>query len=231
MMKVMTTYQAIKAVIGDALPDKLLLACLNSIIHNDDAHNLDHIKTVVTLGNTLCDKLGVEMKTRQMVLAGCLMHDLGCRYHRKTHHQISYGLAFEYLEKFGDGIFSEDEILTVAESCLQHRASWTESRDKIVCDLVALADRGIWSKKEYVTRSVQFHLHRIGEMGPEAVRQEVLAHIPDKFGHNGYAWTSYPAIGFQLYKEEIDDFKEFALDPDKINAMIDLIFNELHIYR
>lgn len=231
MMKVMKTYQAIKLVIGEVLPDKLLLACLNSIIHNDEAHNLDHIQKVVTLGNELADRTELSMKHRQMVLAGCLMHDLGCRYHRKTHHQISYGLAFEYLEKFGDGIFTEEEILVIAESCLQHRASWTEDRSGQICDLVALADRGIWNKKEYVTRSVQFHLHRIGELGIDAVRKEAQMHIPDKFGEDGYAWKKYPRIGFTLFEKEIEDFKRFALSPAEIDEMIDVVLNELKLFR
>ena len=227
-MKVMQTYHAIKDVIGDCLPNKLLIACLNSIVHNDDAHNLDHIQKVVILGHVLCDKLNLRDSMRQMVLAGCLMHDLGCRYHRATHHQISYGLAFEYLEKFGEGMFDDAAMMTVAESCLQHRASWREDRTSLICEVVALADRGKWDKREYVTRSVQFHLNRVGDV--DAVREEVMKHIPDKFGENGYAWKKYPGLGFMLFRDEITDFMGFATDPKKVSAMIDAVFVDLKLY-
>lgn len=230
-MSVMATYKAIKEVIGDCLPSKLLIACLNSIIHNDEAHNLKHIQGVVILGYKLCDRLGTDMKMRQMVLAGCLMHDLGCRYNRKTHHQISYGLAFEYLEKFSEGLFTENEVMVIAESCLQHRASWTKDRTHLVCELVALADRGVWDKREYITRSVQFHLNNLGEGNMDAVREEVMKHIPDKFGMEGYAWKKYPSLGFQLFEKEINEFIKFALDPEKVSAMIDAVFVDLKLYR
>lgn len=235
-MKVMTTFQAMKDAIGNLLPDNLLLAALNSIIHNDAAHNLDHILRVVTLGNQLCDKVETLTVTqRQMVLAGCLMHDLGCRYDRDTHHIISYGLAFEYCEKYAAGIFTVDEVRIIAQSCMQHRGSWGRKgeppRDNIICDLVALADRGLWDKYEYVKRSVQFHLSREGEDNLPNVRKEVMLHVPDKFGHQGYVWAEYPALGRSLYREEIANFIEFAENPRKIEAMIDAIFAELKLYR
>lgn len=228
-MKVLNVYQTIKKTIGEALPDKLLLACLNSIVHNDDAHNLDHIENVILTGHDICNRVDADMKTRQMTLAGCLMHDLGCRYHRATHHIIGYGLAFEYLEKYADGMFSEDEIMIIAESCMQHRGSYKGERTHLVCELVALADRGTWNEYQYTMRSVQFHTSNLGKMHIDDVRKEVQIHIPDKFGENGYAWTKYPALGHELFKDEIARFKAYAVDPKAIDAMIDRILVDLEI--
>lgn len=210
----------------------LLMAAFQSIVHNDEAHNVEHVRAVILLGDEICTRMEVDDQTRRMVLAGCLLHDLGCRYDRKTHHLISYGLAFEYLDKYGRGEYSEQDVMLVARACLEHRASYEGQPTHLVSELVALADRGNVTteayREYYITRSIQFHGCNT-RYNLDAVKEEVLKHIPDKFGVNGYAWKTYPKIGFKVFGGAIEELKAFADNLAEVEKVIDRLFVKLNL--
>jgi|AGFS01.1.fsa_nt_gi hypothetical protein len=203
------------------LPDSLIVECYDSILKNDDAHNVDHVYRVCDYGL----KITLGQLSRfdiSMVLAGCLMHDLGCRYDRKTHHQISYGLAFEKLHRHNGDYFSEEEIRIIALSCLEHRASWKELRSHYICDYVAVADRGPLELHELIMRCIQFR-------APEAkcvvqLKQEVFDHLREKCSRNGYMWKTYPTLGFRINQLTIENIIERVENDGWLTREI----NEIH---
>ena len=105
------------------LPRLLIEKCITSIQFNDRAHDLEHVYSVCRLGYLLGLREGMTEVECKMIQAGCLMHDLGCRYDRDSHHFISYGLAFEYLDNWAKGVFTPEQIMVIANSCYEHRAS------------------------------------------------------------------------------------------------------------
>lgn len=226
----MNLYQSvseIKNTVNNMIPDMLIMIVMRSVERNDDAHNLDHVVKVVKHARELCDRMDLDFKTTSMVLTGALCHDLGCAYDRDTHHFISYGLVFDYLERYGESKFTLEETKIIAESCLQHRASFKGTRNHIVAELVALADRGKLDKREYVKRSIQFHTSRVGR-NKEAVLKEVSLHVPDKFGTDGYNWKTYPDIGFAIYHKQIEEFIRFANNPKEVEETILSVMKEMN---
>ena len=218
-------------IIDEVLPAELIAHAMFSVQHNDEAHNLKHVVGVIKYGNELCyhPKINLAGKPEHaMVLAGCLMHDLGCFADRDTHHIISYGMAFDYIRKYANNMFSPEQIKIIAESCLQHRGSYKEERTHFVCDVVALADRGRFDIDEYITRSIQFHNSRFpGEY--EHVFEEVSKHIPEKFRKGGYVWEKYPKVGFEILDNEINSFIAVVENTPILNQRIESIMAKLNI--
>lgn len=220
----MNLYDAIarvKRTVNNLLPDTLILRVLESTQFNDLAHNLEHIVSVVEHGDELCRnyKPELDFQTHSMVLAGCLMHDLGTRYDRATHHFISYGMVFDWLGQYGEGFYNNEEVKLIADACLQHRSSYKGDLTSVVSELVALADRGKLNQEEYIKRSIQFHANNIGQI-KDKVFAEVSSHVPDKFGTSGYNWGRYPKLGLRIYAKEVEAFKSFADNPEAVKAKV-----------
>lgn len=191
------------------LPKSLIDVCESSIAFNDLAHQHKHIERVINYGMELCDHFAVDSRVRLMVLTGCLMHDLGCRYDRKTHHFISYGMTFELLRCHAPDLFNAEETKLVALSCLEHRASYKGSHSSKISELVALADRGPLDYNELIDRCVQFNLKK-KDTTPAYVLDYAVRHLEDKCGMDGYMWESYPAIGWELNGDRIEVIKHLV---------------------
>lgn len=192
----MKTLKEYKTLLMHFLPERLIEESYYSIIHNDEAHNTDHVYDVCEYGIQLTKK-GIGVKDRSIILAGCLLHDLGCRYDRSSHHIISYGMAFEYLQKFGNNFFSKEQIMLIAKSCMEHRASWSGERSGFHSDYVALADRGHIDLIEFIRRCMLYRMAK-GNLNKDDLKQEIFEHLREKCGVDGYMWKSYPALGWEL---------------------------------
>ncbi len=203
-----------RSLCGNLIPQDLIRYCIYSNGLNDPAHQNDHIYQVCVLGADICNHLELGDDDRAMVLAGCLMHDLGCRYDRKTHHLISYGLAYSFMDNYANGHFSPEEQLKIAHSCLQHRASFKGAFYSTISEIVALADRGMPDFDAYATRAVQFRLGEVSD--PDVMVEGVLQHMLEKFTPvEGYAWKTYPLMGKRLFAQEWEEFTNLLLDPNK----------------
>lgn len=202
---------------------ELLRYCVYSISLNDIAHNLGHVWDVCNLGKSICDELGVDERTRMLVYLGCLLHDIGCRYERKHHHLIGYGLVYELVGRYWPGEFTDDELLTIATAVLEHRSSNKDKPSNFVSSIVSVADSGAPDFNKYVRRAIQFRLKM--NLGEDVLIEEVYKHLLEKFGVEGYHWKSYPDIGMELFKTEWDDFsnklydEQFTMDCIKTTYM------------
>lgn len=220
-MNLYTAINEVKKTVNNLLPDTLILRAMESVQDNDLAHNLEHVVSVVKHADELCRNHRPELsfKTHSMVLAGALLHDLGCKYKRETHHFISYGMAFDWLGRYGEGYYNQEEVNLIADACLQHRSSYKGELTSLISELVALADRGKLDQEEYIKRSIQFHSNNIGQI-KDKVMEEVCSHVPDKFGTHGYNWGRYPKLGLKIYAKEVKAFKEFADDPIRVKQKV-----------
>lgn len=210
-------------VLGPYLPLRLIEECYLSICHNDSAHNVEHIYAVVNHGIELVNRTDKKYRfndiQKSMVLAGCLMHDLGCRYNRKNHHYISYGMAFRLLDQFAKELFTQAQKDEIAVSCLEHRASWKEGCSTITSCLVALSDRGKPDLNTYILRSLLFRMEQPYDTDIDLI-QYVYDHLKDKISTNGYMWKSYPEMGWLIYPDEIERIMRFVDDDLVLNARI-----------
>lgn len=210
-----------KIVLSPLIPLDLIRHCLWSITFNDKAHDLTHVYHVCQQGNTLSSLQDYDDNWRALVLAGCLLHDIGCRYDRASHHVIAYGLTFELLNRHAPGHFSAEETLIIAKSCLEHRASWKGGFSHPISETVALADRGIPDFELYCKRAVQFRLGN--QLDDKVLIEEVKAHLEDKFLPNtGYVWKSYPELGLSLYQKEWEVFHSKMKDQDYLSDTVKL---------
>lgn len=183
---------------------ELLRYCVWSISQNDIAHNLGHVFDVCSLGKKICGKLGFDERMTLLVYLGCLLHDIGCKYERKHHHLIGYGLTYELIERYWPGEFTDEELLTIATAVLEHRSSNPNKPTNIISSVVSVADSGAPDFDKYIKRAVQFRIKK--KLCDDTLKEEVYKHLLEKFGAEGYHWVSYPDIGMELFKDEWDDF-------------------------
>lgn len=211
-----------RKLLGDVLPLGLIRRCLYSIQFNDEAHNLDHVYDVCLLACELCDRNQISFNDRKIIVAGALMHDLGCRFDRDTHHFISYGMAMAWLDTDTSDLFNDKEKYLVGRSCLEHRASYKGKFHSWHSEYVALADRGIPDIKKYIGRAINFRKEH--NLALDVLKEEVYKHLMEKFAPEvGYAWKNYPALGKELFSDEWESFFQILLDSEKCNVLIESI--------
>lgn len=184
--------------------------CIYSISQNDPAHNLGHVWDVCSLGKDICERMGLSDRDRLLVYMGCLLHDIGCKFERKHHHVIGYGLTYELLTRYCPGMFTDDELLTIATAVLEHRSSNKTKPSNLISSVVSVADSGIPDFDLYIKRSLQLRMSQGDD--EETLFEEVGKHLINKFGVEGYHWISYPDIGMDFFKHEWEIFSNKLYD-------------------
>lgn len=204
---------------------ELLRYCVYSISLNDPAHNLGHVMDVCKLGKRICEEIGLDDRTTLLVYLGCLLHDIGCKFERKHHHLIGYGLTYELIDRYWSGEFDDDELLTIATAVLEHRSSNPNKPSNLVSSIVSIADSGAPNLDLYVKRAIQFRLKK--NMPDEELVEDVYKHLLEKFGVEGYHWRSYPDIGMEMFKTEWEDFSKKLYDEEYTLGLIKLTYELL----
>lgn len=216
------------ALLSRFLPIGLIRKCVYSIQFNDPAHNVDHVYKVCKLALKLCDQQGMSNDDTKIILAGALMHDLGCRYDRDDHHFISYGMSFTYIEAEAWWVFTDEEKLLVGRACLEHRASYKGKHTSVHSMLVALADRGVPDIDLYIKRAILFRLDK--GLDDDILREEVYKHLLEKFSPGtGNVWNNYPSLGLELWQNEWEQFNATLLDSEACIARIAQLHEQLKL--
>lgn len=183
----------------------------------DEAHSFEHIITVMRNGDKLVNlKKLKDNDNIQAVMLGCLLHDIGCRTDRDTHHEISAREAMALLE----GTPYNDIRLKVSNACLEHRASGKGRYSSDVSEIVAVADKGSPCIHDIVKRCIQYS---VDKYGPDAVKvkQAVLEHLEDKYSSKGYAWKKLGKMGHELYFDEILEVQSLVDDKTIIEELVE----------
>lgn len=218
---------------GNYIQKDLLRYCIYSNSLNDPAHQLGHVYDVCERAKEIFNHFqDIEDLTdldRAIVYHAALMHDLGCRYNRKDHHLIGYGLVYELINRYDPNNFSVDHLRQIAVCVLEHRSSSKKKPSSVLSEIVAIADTGVPDIRLYLKRSLQFRLS--GLDGTYNTDEELFdgcyQHVVEKFGDEGYQWKSYPDIGLSYYAEEWDVFKEILKDKDRCLDILKSIKLEL----
>lgn len=149
---------------------------------NDSGHNIDHIKYV--LERSLKFAKTVPDINLDMVYVIAAFHDIGHHIDAKNHEQVSS----EILEKdeFIKNYFTKDELKTMVEAVVDHRASLEYIPRSIYGKIVSSADRNT-DIDIPLKRTYSYRLEHFPNATLDEIIEESRQHIIDKFGSNGYA--------------------------------------------
>lgn len=146
----------------------------------DDAHKIDHARTVVGESLKLAEFYDVD---KDMVYAIAAFHDTGLCEGREKHHLVSGRIIRE--DKRLRSWFSEEQIETMAQAAEDHRASSDHEPRSIYGRIVAEADR-IIDGPTIVRRTIQFGLSHYPELSREGHWDRMCAHLKEKYDYGGY---------------------------------------------
>lgn len=205
-----------------------------NVLLNDKAHDWNHVMGVVEHADKIVSSFEEELGSyRKMILAGAFMHDGQCHVDRKGHHELGAKWVLNEVFPYWDCDFTDAEQWIVAQSILEHRASWECKRINPVSEAVAAADRGPVSFRSYLKRAIQYRTSNGISPNNESMRVMVISdafgHIQDKFSSRGYAFKNASHFTMRLYKKEIAELHA-AIDevnPEAIVALGEELLVEL----
>lgn len=188
------------------LQNKVLMVVEPWYEHTDEAHRMDHIRSVVSNVITIGTARGMPYRTIELGIIAAGYHDIfSSKEHRKVHHEMAHNWCIVNANILM-GLYgvTRDEVSEIAHATLQHRGSFKGEYLGLVSELVAAADRGIPSPSSvdhYVTRSYLYGRTNLGLDRPNAVVHAV-EHVKDKFGDKGYARV--PGWYREMYSVELE---------------------------
>ncbi len=173
----------------------------------DKGHNRDHILAVAAGTMELAEQYDVN---RDMLYTAALFHDLGLSEGRDTHHITSARMLKN--DSFIKKIFSTEEILIIAESIEDHRASAKSEPRSIYGKILSSADRLI--EPDTIIRRSFYHSEVVSpHFSTEEHINAIYNHITNKYSEGGYLKmpiiTKRNAEGLAQLRELHRDEKSF----------------------
>jgi len=182
-------------------------------IKNDKAHQIDHVDNVWSEFCRLANKFNYKLD-RKVSFLGVYLHDIFSDDEYRDIHNIK---AYRYVIETMVAVDNEcpvvehtwdldcTEITTIANMVLYHRASIKIDYDTFPIDvdyitLIRAADKGIPIFEDALNRTLEYNKAK------NKAIDDVINHLRDKFGVNGYLWendTKYK----ELYKDEYEQFQ------------------------
>lgn len=174
----------------------------------DLGHNEEHILDVLTYAYNICNILGdkISKKQRELIFTAIIYHDISLlNSSRKNHHLDSAKifLSDNNITKY----FTNVERKVISEAIEDHRASATLTPRSLVGLIVADSDTGPLCIENLIKRSYYYHVKNEPNSNDEEILKEIIAHLTNKFGQNGY-------VQYWL-KESENYFKEFKNSTDR----------------
>lgn len=183
-------------------------------LNKDPAHDWKHIIDVASAAMIIAEN--EELPYIPLALAA-IAHDTYSGIDRVNHHLLSGELVRDKLKDTIHFRWTEE----VALCCEQHRASYTGEYTGVLQEAFASADRGLLhddSICDIVTRSFKYSVGTGADQ--ETAIQMVVKHIPEKFGHKGYA--KWPAMYVRTFQYELERLKD-AADSITISKIKDIL--------
>lgn len=148
--------------------------------HFDEAHQRDHILTVIAHSMDLAKHYEVDYNMTYTIAA---YHDTGIVEGRERHHIVSGEImrTDPALREW----FSSAQIETMAQAVEDHRASATRNPRSIYGMIVAEADRDIDCDK-ILLRTIQYTRSHFPDLDAEGSYQRTLSHLKEKYAEGGY---------------------------------------------
>jgi len=161
----------------------------------DKAHTIDHADDVCDLALRINKKYD-----KKLVILASYIHDMFNAVNRPIHNELAYAYVLKAEDKFLQAI-SEKELHEVAHAVLEHRGSFKGEFYSLLSAIISSADRGLPDLDFIVIRSMKFNNEDV---------HDVVEHIHDKYGKNGYA--NYPNVYKNIFKDELEAFHKLADD-------------------
>ena len=186
----------------------------------DEAHRVDHARTVIEESLKLAGNDEREAINIDMVYAIAAYHDTGLCEGRDRHHLVSGRIIREdaALRRW----FSEDQIETMAQAAEDHRASSDHEPRSIYGRIVAEADR-IIDGDTIVRRTIQYGLSHYPELDRRQHWERMCEHLREKYDYGGYLKLWVPESSNAARLEE---FRQNLRRPGWLQNLFDQYFPE-----
>lgn len=177
---------------------------------NIGGHGIDHINYVIERSFELMNSFNLDVNPN-MVYTIAAFHDIGYKINPDEHEAVSSQmfLADKEIHKY----FTEEEVKTIAEAIVDHRASLEYEARSIYGKLVSSADREI-SVENMLERSILFQSDKHKDENPCTMQviNYSFKKLSSKYGSGGYAKMYYQD---QKYLDFIKTMQELLSNKDK----------------
>ncbi len=183
----------------------------------DRAHDIGHANRVIANSMELAKRTGADLN---MVYAIAAYHDLGLEGPRAIHHLTSGRIlqADARLRKW----FSADQIKVMREAVEDHRASSSHAPRSLYGRIVAEADRELEPEMVF-RRTIEYGLDHYPELSEEEQWKRFVAHIENKYAHQGYIHLWVPGSKNEQY---LASLRHIVETPDLLRSYFDRLFHE-----
>lgn len=173
------------------LIDKELYKYLNSEIlpkynHNIGGHDISHIEYVINRCFELIDEFKLDVNYN-MIYTIAMFHDIGYMSDPENHEQVSADMFLK--DEFINEFFNSDEINTMYEAIIDHRASLEYEARSLYGKIVSSADRET-SVENMLIRSLKYQKDKHHAENPtlEDIIDYSYSKLNSKYSKNdGYA--------------------------------------------
>ncbi len=179
--------------------------------HFDQAHQMDHVETVVINSLEIAKDYDVDM---DMVYIIACYHDIGMQFGRDDHH-LTGGL-FLYNDQELKKYFDEQKMIIMKEAVEDHRASNDHEPRTIYGKIIAEADRDI-EADTVILRTVLFGLKHYPSLDFDEHFNRAYEHIEEKYGPQGYLklW-----LETQKNREGLNHIHKLLKDKNQMKTII-----------
>jgi hypothetical protein len=177
---------------------------------NDWAHQSWHIYEVIERSLRLAKNLEVN---KNMVYTIAIFHDIACHQGRENH-EINSSLFLKQdqnLKKW----FTKEEIETMAEAIVDHRASLEYHPRSIYGRIISSADR-FTTIKGILRSTLLYSLEFYPEMSTEDMFERSYKYIEKKYGPKGYSKIYLPSEAYNQFLKEVAYYLEHKQEFKKI---------------
>ena len=144
----------------------------------DKAHSGNHVYDVINKSFEIAKDFDVNL---DMVYTIAAFHDIGLIEERERHHLIGGKMLEDDL--FIQSLFSKEDLCIMKEAVEDHRASSKTPPRSIYGKIICEADRSD-TMDIVIERTILFRMKNNESF--ESIYPDVLKHIQDKYGENGY---------------------------------------------
>lgn len=165
---------------------------------NDQGHNLEHIKYVISRSIRFADT--IPDINYNIVYTVAAYHDIGHHIDPKKHEIISAQMMYDdaKLKEF----FSDEERIVIKEAIEDHRASSDHEPRSIYGKIVSTADRNN-TVEACLRRSYTYGKRLEPNSTDEELYERAHKHLNLKFGENGYAKFYFKDEEYEKFLSEI----------------------------
>ena len=161
-----------------------------------NSHGVDHCDDVFNLMKKLNKKLEYGYSEKIIAFAAYIHDIYSDAENRKIHHILAHTYVLNRVDDLLKEL-SEDDLYLIADAVLEHRASYKGEFSSNLSRLISAADRGVPDYDIYYNRSLIYN---------DGNHKDVIEHLVDKFGRDGYAVKKYPKFYSDMFKEELEEF-------------------------